>query len=74
MSGTSIYLQSTLQCYKNGSWKDIESWSESSTSSTASISEKYTVSKGKYRLETYYSVNGAGGTESGTIYSKTVTY
>ena len=73
-SGTSIYLRSTLQCYKNGSWNDIKSWSKTSTSSTALISESYTVSAGKYRVETYYSVNGAGGTETGTIYSKTVNY
>lgn len=73
-SGTSIYLRSTLQCYKNGSWNNIKSWSKTSTSSTALISENYTVSSGKYRVKTYYSVDGAGGTETGTIYSKIVNY
>ncbi len=73
-SGTSIDLECTLQRYTNGSWKDIESWSKSSTSSKAIISEKYTVSKGTYRVETCFSVDGTGDTESGTVYSENVTY
>lgn len=73
-SGTKIYLTSTLQRSKNSSWEDIQSWSTSSTSSAALISEKYTVSKGKYRVVMNFTVYGVGGTESGTVYSKTVTY
>ncbi|MGB9680545.1 MAG: hypothetical protein ACPLW7_02635 [Minisyncoccia bacterium] len=73
-AGKNIYLSSTLQRYSNGSWTDVKSWSKSSTSSSASILETYQVSSGTYRVETYYYVSGDGGYESGTIYSKTVTY
>jgi len=73
-AGKNIYLTSTLQRYSNGSWTDVKSWSKSSTSSSASILETYQVSSGTYRVETYYYVSGDGAYESGTIYSKTVTY
>ncbi|MEZ0537293.1 hypothetical protein ACAG39_08570 [Caldicellulosiruptoraceae bacterium PP1] len=73
-AGKNIYLTSTLQRYSNGSWANVKSWSKSSTSSSASILETYQVSSGTYRVETYYYVSGDGGYESGTIYSKTVTY
>ena len=53
---------------------DVTSWSASSTSSSASILETYQVTSGTYRVETYYYVSGDGGYESGTVYSKTVTY
>lgn len=73
-SGKSIQLTSTLQRYSNGSWSNVKSWSKSSTSSSATISETYPVTNGTYRVEIYYYVAGDGGYESGTIYSKTVTY
>ncbi|AUS97370.1 hypothetical protein CDQ84_12590 [Clostridium thermosuccinogenes] len=73
-AGKNIYLSSTLQRNSNGTWSDVKSWSTSSTSSSASILETYQVSSGTYRVETYYYVSGDGGYESGTIYSKTVTY
>jgi hypothetical protein len=73
-AGKSIYLSSTLQRNSNGTWSNIKSWSASSTSSSASILETYQVSSGTYRVETYYYVSGDGGYESGTVYSKTVTY
>lgn len=73
-AGTYIQITSTLQIHNNGSWVDVKSWSKSSTSSSASISEKYTVSQGTYRVSTYYLVEGPNGTESGTVYSKTVTF
>lgn len=73
-AGKSIYLSSTLQRNYNGTWSDVTSWSASSTSSSASILETYQVSSGTYRVETYYYVSGDGGYESGTVYSKTVTY
>ena len=73
-AGKYIYLSSTLQRNSNGTWSDVTSWSASSTSSSASILETYQVSKGTYRVETYYYVSGDGGYESGTVYSKTVTY
>lgn len=73
-SGNSIYLSSTLQRYNNGLWIDVESWSKTTTSFSASISEKSEVGKGSYRVRTYYSVDGNGGTETGTIYSKEITY
>ncbi len=73
-SGESIYLSSTLQQYSNDMWSDIKSWSKSSTASSVSISEKFTVSKGKFRVATYYSVSGPDGSESNTVYSRTVTY
>jgi hypothetical protein len=73
-AGKSIYLSSTLQRNSNGTWSNIKSWSASSTSSSASILETYQVSSGTYRVEMYYYVSGDGGYESGTVYSKTVTY
>lgn len=73
-SGSTIYVTATLQRANNNSWEDIKSWSTSSTSSAAWISEKHTVSKGKYRVATSFMVYGTGGAESGTVYSKTVTY
>jgi hypothetical protein len=73
-AGKSIYLSSTLQRNSNGTWSDVKSWSASSTSSSASILETFQVSSGTYRVETYYYVAGDGGYESGTVYSKTVTY
>jgi len=73
-AGKSIYLTSTLQRYSNGSWSNVKSWSKSSTSSSASILETYKVSRGTYRVKTYYYVSGDGEYESGTVYSKTVTY
>ena len=73
-AGKYIYLSSTLQRNSNGTWSDVTSWSASSTSSSASILETYQVTSGTYRVETYYYVSGDGGYESGTVYSKTVTY
>lgn len=73
-AGRSIYLTSTLQRYSNGSWSDVESWNESSTSSSTSILETYQVSTGTYRVETYYYVAGDDGYESDFIYSKTRSY
>lgn len=70
----SIYLSASLQRKSGGSWTDVASWSASSSSSYASISETYSVSSGTYRVKTYYSVSGSGGTESGTIYSKIKSY
>lgn len=73
-SGKNIELTSTLERYSGDSWSSVESWSTSSTASSASISETYQVSKGKYRVATAYTVSGASNSESGTVYSKTVTY
>jgi len=73
-AGKSIYLSSTLQRNTNGTWSNVKGWSASSTSSSATILETYQVSSGTYRVETYYYVSGDGGYESGTVYSKTVTY
>jgi hypothetical protein len=73
-AGKSIYLSSTLQRNSNGTWSNVKSWSASSTSSSASILETFQLSSGTYRVETYYYVSGDGGYESGTVYSKTVTY
>lgn len=59
----------------NGLWSSVKSWSKSSSASpSAYISEEYTVSNGEYRVKADYSVSGENNTESGTVYSKTVTY
>ena len=73
-AGKNIFLTSTLQRFSNGSWSNVRSWSRSSTSSSATILETHLVTRGTYRVETYYYVSGDGGHESGTIYSKTVIY
>ena len=73
-AGKNIFLMSTLQRFSNGSWSNVRSWSRSSTSSSATILETHQVTRGTYRVETYYYVSGDGGHESGAIYSKTVIY
>jgi hypothetical protein len=73
-SAKSIYLCCTLQKYSNGSWEDVETWTDSTTGSSILISESYSVNRGKYRVKAYYSVSGSNVTESDTIYSKIVTY
>lgn len=73
--GGSVYLRCTLQKKSNDSWLNIKSWSKSSTTTTSVlITEEYEVTYGEYRVATYYSVNGVNGTETGTMYSNTVTY
>lgn len=71
-AGKKIYVESTLERYSGGSWDEVASWSASSNSSSASISKTYKVAGGTYRVATYYSVSGSGGSESDTLYSKTV--
>ena len=74
-SGKNISLTCTLQKKSGSTWTKIKSWSDSSsTAPSVYISQKYTVSKGEYRVKATYSVNGTNGTESGTVYSKTVEY
>jgi len=71
-SGKRIYVESTLESYSGGSWDEVASWSTSSSSYSASVSKTYKVSKGTYRVATYYSVSGSSGSESDTLYSRTV--
>ncbi|MVB12317.1 hypothetical protein CAFE_30500 [Caprobacter fermentans] len=71
-SGKRIYVESTLESYSGGSWNEVASWSASSSSYSASVSKTYRVSGGTYRVATYYSVSGSSGSESDTLYSKTV--
>lgn len=73
-SGKTIYVESTLERYSGGSWDEVASWSASSNSYSASVSKTYRVSGGTYRVATYYSVSGSSGSESDTLYSKTVSY
>ena len=74
-SGENISLTCILQKKSGFTWKNIKSWSDSSsTDPSVYVSQKYTVSKGEYRVMTNYSVSGTNGTESGTAYSKTVEY
>jgi len=73
-SGKNIKLTSILERYSGGSWSSIESWSTSSNSSSALISETCQVSRGKYRVATDYAVSGASGSESNIVYSRTVAY
>lgn len=74
-SGGKISLTCILQKKSGSSWSNVKSWSDSSsTAPSVHISEKYSVSKGEYRVEANYSVSGENGTESSTVYSKTVTY
>lgn len=75
-AGKLIYLYAHLQKNVGGYWTTVKSWSTStSTLSTATISETYQVSPGTYRVATNYTVYGNdGGSDTGTVYSKTVTY
>lgn len=72
--GEEVYLKCTLERYADWGdyWYPIKSWSTSSTWYSASISKNYNVASGTYRVATYYSVTGAGGTESNVVYSKVV--
>lgn len=74
-SGKTIYLNCALQKQSGSSWTTINNWSASSTSSSANLSETYSVTSGTYRVKMYYYVTAADGSvESDTMYSKTVTY
>jgi hypothetical protein len=73
-AGDSIQLISTLQYYSSGSWIAKQSWSVYTTSSSANISETYQVPRGTYRVATSYIISGGSGSESGIVYSDTVTY
>lgn len=74
-AGNYLFLTCTLQRLENGIWYDMSTWSTSSTDWSAMISEDYQiVLSGIYRVKTFYYGSGDGGSDSGTIYSKTVTY
>lgn len=73
-AGRSIFLTSTLQRLSDGTWSNVRSWSRTSTASSATIFERHQVTRGTYRVQTYYHVAGDGGYESGTVFSQTVVY
>lgn len=72
--GNYLYLSCTLQRLTYGNWVDIVNWNTTSTSWSASIIETYQVYNGTYRVRTNYYASGSGGSDSGVIYSKEVTY
>lgn len=78
MQGTSpsnyLYLSCTLQRLTYGSWVDIANWNTTVTDWSISIIETYHVYNGTYRVRTNYYASGSGGSDSGVIYSKEVTY
>lgn len=67
---SNTYVKVTLQKKISGNWDDIESWEESNSGRSTTISEVYQVSKGTYRVV----MNCSANTESKTVTSVTRTY
>jgi hypothetical protein len=67
---TSTYVSATLQRKSGNDWIDVESWEDSSTKSSLSIMETYSVSRGTYRLVVTVTAN----TETKTAISDEKTY
>ena len=75
-SGYSAKVKVELQ-RKGTTWTTIKSWEKTSTSSSATIDETYSVLKGySYRLKTtHYALNSSGSVVESTVkYSSTVRY
>ena len=67
---TSTYVSATLQRKSGNDWIDVESWEDSSTKSSLSIMETYSVSRGTYRIVVTVTAN----TETKTAISDEKTY
>ena len=67
---TSTYVSATLQRKSGNDWIDVESREDSSTKSSLSIMETYSVSRGTYRLVVTVTAN----TETKTAISDEKTY
>lgn len=67
-----------VELQKSGStWTTIKSWEKTSTNSSATVNETYSVTKGySYRLKTtHYALNSSGSIVESTVkYSSTVSY
>lgn len=76
LPGTTTKLSATmyLQKYSGGSWQTVQSWSDSSTSNSLSMSKNQTVSHGKYRTHTVFKAYHNSSSETITKNSGTVTY
>ena len=74
--GTTTKLSATmyLQKYSSGSWKTVQSWSDSSTSNSLSISKSKSVAHGKYRTHTVFKAYNNSKSEQIVKNSGTVTY
>ena len=55
---TSTYVEVTLQKSVSGTWVDVESWENSSDTSSTSVAETYQVSRGTYRVAMTCSADG----------------
>lgn len=73
-SGNYLYLSCTLQRLTYGSWVDIANWNTTGNAWSVIIDEQYQVYNGTYRVRCNYYGSGSGGSDSGVIYSKEVTY
>lgn len=74
--GTTTKLSATmnLQRYSNGSWQTIQSWSDSSTSNSLTISKSKTIAHGRYRTHTVFKAYRKSKSERIIKNSGTVTY
>lgn len=74
--GTTTKLSATmnLQRYSNGSWQTIQSWSDSSTSNSLTISKSKTIAHGRYRTHTVFIAYRKSKSERIIKNSGTVTY
>lgn len=56
LPGTTTKLSATmyLQKYLGGSWQTVQSWSDSSTSNSLTISKSKSVARGKYRTRAIF--------------------
>lgn len=74
--GTTTKLSATmnLQRYSNGSWQTIQSWSDSFTSNSLTISKSKTIAHGRYRTHTVFKAYRKSKSERIIKNSGTVTY
>lgn len=55
-------------------WNEITSWTKTANVCHTTLSKKYTVSSGTYRLRVVYTVYSGNSSETITVYSNEATY
>lgn len=71
---TKISVSMTLQKKTNGSWKNVQTWSDTKNASTLTLSKKKSLSKGTYRVKSVIKVYKKSQGEPLTVYSATKSF
>lgn len=75
MSGTTkVEITAVLEKYENSKWTPVETFVNSSSTTWTSINEKYSVSKGTYRVSTTVKAYMGTSSESKSLTSASKTY